>query len=241
MLLPWHDYEVRWLVMDAPLEIRGFLLDMDGLLLDTERVAWECWNQTEQETGFSMPAGFYYSLIGQSMKRIETRLREVMDPACDIPQFLEVASRIYIDRVVNMVAPVKPHARKFLEYLDQKQIRRCLATSTGRELCQQKLKGCGLLDFLPLRVCGDEVVDSKPAPDIYLAAARQLNVHPSGLLVLEDSENGLVAGMQAGCRTAHIPDVGPVDIVVQARVDRVYRDLGEVLESVERGEIRIAS
>ncbi len=223
--------------MEAPLTIRGFLIDMDGLLLDTERVARDCWREAEVETGFFMPDGFYYSLIGQSMKRIEARLHEVMDPACDVPQFLEVASRVYVERVVNMIAPVKPHAREFLDYLERQQIPKCLATSTGKDLCHHKLSGCGLLDYLPLRVCGDEVADSKPAPDIYLAAARKLQEPASGLLVLEDSENGLVAGMQAGCLTAHVPDVGPVSIAVQARADRVFKDLGEVLLALRRGEI----
>ena len=233
----WTDYGILSVGMDAPLEIRGFLIDMDGLLLDTERVAWECWRQTEEETGHFMPDNFYYTLIGQSMKRIEARLHEVMNPACDIREFLEIASRIYIDRVVNMIAPVKPLAREFLEFLDMNGVPRCLATSTGKELCQHKLKGCGLLDLLPLRVCGDEVNDSKPAPDIYLAAASRIGIQPHELLVLEDSENGLRAGMEAGCLTAHIPDVGPVAMEVQAKADRIYRDLGGVIASLGRDEI----
>ena len=118
--------------MDAPLEISGFLLDMDGLLLDTERVSQRCWEQAEKETGFYMPEGYYFTLIGLSMARIEKRLVEVMDSQCDIKEFLEVASRIYVDAVVNEVAPVKPGAAEFLKFLAENNIPRCLATSTGR-------------------------------------------------------------------------------------------------------------
>ena len=225
--------------MDTALEISGFLIDMDGLLLDTERVSKLCWEKAEQETGFYMPEGFYFSLIGLSMSRIEQRLNEVMDPDCDVPAFLEVASRIYIDAVLNNVAPVKAGARDFLRYLAENEIPRCLATSTGSRLCQHKLDGCGLRRYLPNRVCGDEVANSKPSPDIYLAAERLLPLPPALLLVLEDSENGLIAGMEAGCHTAHVPDVGPVSLDLQSRADRVYRDLPEVLQSLKGGDIRI--
>lgn len=221
------------------MEIYGFLIDMDGLLLDTERVAKRCWEQAERETGFYMPDGYYFSLIGLSMARIEQRLLEVMDPDCDVHGFLEVAGRIYTDAVVKEVAPVKPGAREFLRYLAETDVPRCLATSTGKELCRHKLHGCGLIEYLPHRVCGDEVAHSKPSPDIYLAAAGLLGRSPSSLLVLEDSENGLIAGMAAGCRTAHVPDVGPVSLQVQCRADRVYRNLQEVTNALRRGEIRI--
>ena len=60
-----------------------------------------------------MPAGFNFSLIGLSMSRIEKRLHEVMDPACDVSRFLEVASRIYVDAVVNQIAPVKKGAPEY--------------------------------------------------------------------------------------------------------------------------------
>ena len=93
--------------MDAVLQVEGVLLDMDGLLLDTERVAERCWREAEEESGFPMPPGFYFTLIGQSMARIEERLHEVMDPACDVEAFLKVANRVYHDAIVRGAVPVK--------------------------------------------------------------------------------------------------------------------------------------
>jgi HAD superfamily hydrolase (TIGR01509 family) len=225
--------------MDSPLVIRGFLLDMDGLLLDTERISKRCWMAAEEETGFFMPPGFYDSLIGQSMARIRERLIEVMDPACDVDAFLEVASRIYTEAVTGPALPLKKGARELLELLSSREIPRCLATSTGRDLCGRKLKAAGLNGHLPLRVCGDDVSHSKPAPDIYLEAAHQLGHAPGDLLVLEDSENGIRSALSAGCKVAHVPDLGQVQAGTQIRVDRVFRDLLEVVASLERGEITI--
>ena len=224
--------------MEPILSVKGLLLDMDGLLLDTERVSESCWAEAERETGFRMPEGFYFSLVGQSIGHRQ-RLVEVMDPACDIDAFLEVANRIYHSAILENPVPVKPGAAAFLEFLADSGVPRCLATSTGTELCRHKLQAAGLLQWLPLRVCGDQVDHSKPAPDIYLEAARRLN-HPAGeLLVLEDSENGLRAGMAAGCKVAHVPDIGPVRLDVQLRVDRVFRGLAEVKAAFERGEVRL--
>jgi HAD superfamily hydrolase (TIGR01509 family) len=221
------------------MDIQGLLLDMDGLLLDTERVAERCWTEAERETCFRMPDGFYFTLIGQSMRLIKDRLIEVMDPACDIDAFLAAANRIYYKTLMEERVPLKEGVVEFLEYLAGKQVPRCLATSTVRDLCRHKLESTGLAKWLPLRVCGNDVDHSKPAPDIYREAARRLGKPPSRLLVLEDSENGLRSGLAAGCKVAHVPDVGPVCLDIQMRVDRVYRGLSEVQAALEREEIRI--
>ena len=88
-----------------------------------------------------------------------------------------------------------------------------------------------------MRVCGDDVSRSKPAPEIYLKAASQLGHAPADLLVLEDSENGIRSAISAGCKVAHVPDLGQVQVETQIRVDRVFRDLLEVKTAIERGEI----
>ena len=226
--------------MEAPFAAGGFLIDMDGLLLDTERLAERCWAHAEQETGFDMPDGFYFSLIGQSLPLIRDRLVEVMDPACDVDCFIKAANRIYHHALMEESVPVKAGAMELLAWLEENSVPRCLATSTFSELCRHKLESAGLARLIPLKVCGNEVRRSKPAPDIYLEAARRLGQSPKDLLVIEDSENGLLAGLGAGCRVIHVPDIGPVALHVQARVDRVYRDLHALLASLQRGDIRIA-
>lgn len=225
--------------MEEPLSVKGLLIDMDGLLLDTERVAERCWCAAERETGFSMPPGFYYTLIGLSIPRIEERLAEVMDPACDTAQFIAVAKSLYAEALEQDRVPLKTGAAGFLQFLKEQGVPRCLATSTYSDLCHRKLVSCGLDTLLPLRVCGDQVVESKPAPEIYQRAAALLGYPPASLLALEDSGNGLCAALAAGCQVGHIPDLAPVDLALQARAHRIFRDLMEVQTAIRRGEIRI--
>ncbi len=225
--------------MTSALQIKGLLLDMDGLLLDTETVSKRCWAGAEEETGFFMPEGFYFTLIGQSMRCIREKLVDAMDPACDVDDFLKVAGRIYTDALTTEPVPVKEGAAEFLEYLEANRIPSCLATSTGRDLCRHKLDSSGLLQYLPLRVCGNDVTHSKPAPDIYLKAAELVGFPPQDLLAVEDSQNGLIAAMAAGCLTAHIPDLDSVGLSVQTKVNRIYRNLHEFKAAFVRNEIVI--
>ena len=226
--------------MRPVLQIKGFLIDMDGLLLDTERVSHRSWMLAEEKTGFRLPPEMYATLIGQSMVAIGNRLREVVSPDCDVEAFLKVASRFYRTILEEEAIPLKQGAREFLGFLSDAGIPRCLATSTERNLCGHKLEASGLADLIPLRVCGDDVSHSKPAPDIYLKAAGVLGEDSSDLLVLEDSENGIRAALSAGCKVAHIPDMGPVSLEWQVRTDRVFKSLDDLRAALERREIEIA-
>ena len=223
--------------MSDSLEVCGLLIDMDGVLLDTERLAESCWKKAEETTGFFMPEGFYFSLIGLSLPLIEERLTGVMTPDCDIRDFLAVANRIYRKALEEEPIPVKAGARDLLEYLHAQAIPACLVTSTFRELADDKLEGAGLGDLLPERVCGDEISRSKPEPDGYLAGAGKLGFRPHDLLALEDSGNGLTAALASGCRVAHVPDLAPVPLTLQIRVDRIYGCLSSFLAALKREEV----
>ena len=239
--LPFGCGWIALRLMEPIIRIKGLLIDMDGLLLDTERVAEKCWMTAEVETGFQMPPHFYHSMIGLSMRSCRLALESVMDPDCDLDDFVRIANREYHRALEADSVPVKPGAEAFLRYVSERGIPRCLATSTRGELCRHKLEVTGLLPYLPFRVCGDDVEHSKPAPDIYLKAAGKLGIACSDLLVLEDSENGMRAGLAAGCKVANVPDLGMVTVETQSQTIRVFRNLDSVLAAFERGEILVQS
>jgi HAD superfamily hydrolase (TIGR01509 family) len=211
---------------------------MDGLLLDTERLSLRCWEAAQEASGQRLPEGFYFSLIGLSLRTIEERLHAVMPETCDVPGLIAEAAAAY-DRALRESIPVKEGAKAFLQHLEKEGIPRCLATSTFSELAEQKLRGAGLASYLPYRVCGDDVHESKPAPEIYERAAAVLHREPRDCIALEDSENGLRAALAAGCTVLHIPDLGPVAGEVRGRVAAEFPDLGAVLEAMREGELRV--
>lgn len=223
--------------MEVPEQLRGVLIDMDGVLLDTERVANRCWQAAEVETGFSMPPGFYDTLIGQSMTLCEERLHAVMEPGCDVQAFLKAAHAHYFEAITRQAIPVKLGARELLARLHGKRIPVCLVTSTFREMASRKLELTGLHPFLIHRVCGDEVAHSKPDPAIYRKGADKLGKDPSTLLAVEDSENGLRSALSAGCCVVHVPDMARVSLEVQMQARHVYRSLFEIIAALDRGEL----
>ena len=100
-----------------------------------------------------------------------------------------------------------------------------MATSTARPLAEQKLRATGLFERFSIIVCGNEVPNGKPAPDIFLAAAAKLNITPAHCLVLEDSPAGIRAAHAAGMRAVHIPDLIPTSEEIAAIAYHVAADL----------------
>ena len=219
----------------ARIEAAALLIDMDGLLLDTERLAQRCWEQVQDATGHRMPEGFYFSLIGLSLRAIKERLHAVMPEECDVPGLIAEAAAAYDRALEEETIPVKAGAKALLAHLEKEGVPRCLATSTFGELAERKLRAAGLASYLPYRVCGDDVHESKPAPEIYERAAAILHRQPSECIALEDSENGLRAAMAAGCKVLHVPDLAPVSGAVRRRVLAEFPDLGSVLAAMREG------
>jgi len=112
---------------------------------------------------------------------------------------------IAADFYANHIEPF-PAAHEVLQNLRDKDLKIALATSSVRAIVAPFLERWDLTRFFSLIVTGDEISNGKPAPDIYLAAARGIGVQPENCLVVEDALAGVRAGKSAGCLVAAIPD-----------------------------------
>jgi len=182
------------------------IFDMDGLLLDTERISLAAYHETCAEFDLAFDQTLYDSLIGCNMVHIEQLLT---DKVADFPgdPFMKMWQQIYHDEAVLKPVPVKEGVREFLEYLALKNIPCAVATSTGYEKAKQKLKNAELIDFFKDLSTGDQVQYSKPHPEIYLKAARKIGFMPTECLAIEDSDNGVRAAHGAEMLVFQIPDL----------------------------------
>ena len=121
--------------------------------------------------------------------------------------------------------PVKPGVREVVEEIRERDLPYMIATSTPTERAHQVLAKAGLSDLFPKLIGGDQVASGKPAPDIYLAAARLLEKVPAHCVAFEDSANGVKAAHAAGCRTIQIPDIVQPDPELLALGHHVAPDL----------------
>ena len=182
---------------------------MDGLLLDSERLARDAFVAACSEHGWQADLDVYHQCIGSTYEG--TRAILMSHFGADFPYDVVDASwsRHYHARLAKAPVPVKSGARELLQMLVADQVPRALATSTRRETAESKLRATGLLEFLPHQICGGETQRGKPHPDPYLAAAEALNLAPEQCLALEDSANGVRSALAAGCVVIQIPDLVP--------------------------------
>jgi HAD superfamily hydrolase (TIGR01509 family) len=129
--------------------------------------------------------------------------------------------------------PCKQGLFEVLDFLDSRQMRRAVATSTRTELAERKLARVGVLDRFDAVVGGDQVRNGKPAPDIYLRAAERLERGPDECIVLEDSRNGVRAASAAGMTVILVPDLCPIDQETEQLAFRTARSLLDVVGALE--------
>jgi HAD superfamily hydrolase (TIGR01509 family) len=98
-----------------------------------------------------------------------------------------------------------PFVKEILEYL-KPNYKIALASSTRRSSVKRQMKATGIWDYFDVTVCGDDVENTKPSPDIYLRAIEKLNLFPENCLAVEDSLNGLKSATCAGLKVIMVPD-----------------------------------
>ena len=141
-----------------------------------------------------------------------------------------------MDEYLKTTVPKKKGLDELLAWLKARGLPAAVASSTYRSLVERNLRTAGVEEYFRKVVTGDQVEHGKPAPDIFLLAARQLGLAPGNCLVLEDSFNGVRAGAAAGCVTVMIPDLSQPTPELLSLCSGCLEDLGQVPDFIERYE-----
>lgn len=201
--------------------LAGVLWDMDGTLLDSEKLWDIAVRELARAHGREMTEAIRHALIGASgpdaLRIIFAGLE--LEPT---PEALHFSTEFIDRRIVELMSgpiPWRPGAKDALALVRDAGLATALVTNTKRALTEFGLDTLGR-DWFDLSVCGDEVAQGKPAPDIYLRAAEQLGLAPEHCVALEDSPTGAAAAQAAGCAVIVIP----CEIPVPGAPGRVFRD-----------------
>lgn len=206
----------------------GVLFDMDGLLLDTERIAKRAWQLGGEPLGLQMPDAVYSKLIGRRLTDIDRILREEMGHDFPLQEWFAYADKHYKRMTLQEPLPLKDGVHELLSFLKQSAIPAIVATSTTTDLAILKLQRVRILSYFVGVVGGDQVAHGKPAPDIYLRAAELLQLPAAACLVLEDSEPGIEAGYRAGAKAVMVPDLVQPGAETLERAHAIHQDLHSV-------------
>jgi HAD superfamily hydrolase (TIGR01509 family) len=184
------------------------IFDMDGLMLDTERIARNAWKRASDELGCPVGEDVYDRMVGLNVRSCKELLRARYGSPFPVDELELTASAIYYEYLRQGI-PLKPGLLELIRYLEDCGIPRAVATSTATDLARDKLRMAGVLDHFQFIVGGDQVSNGKPNPDIYLLAAVRLQHSPQDCLALEDSEPGVRAAAAAGMQTILVPERMP--------------------------------
>lgn len=188
--------------------VEAVLFDMDGLLVDTEKVWYEVETEVVERLGGSWGRAHQQELVGGSMASTVAYILRVTgaDVAPDVIAGWMVDGMT--SRLAKGVEPM-PGADELLTAVREAGLRTGLVTSSGAPIADAVLAVIGR-DRFDVVVTGDDVTRHKPDPEPYLRAARQLGVAAAACAVLEDSPNGVTAATAAGCRVVAVPSVLPI-------------------------------
>jgi HAD superfamily hydrolase (TIGR01509 family) len=213
------------------------IFDMDGLMLDTEPLYRQAWQQAAAACGYSLSDLLYSHLIGRTRLEGEQILQTELGSAFPLDRFQEACRKF--ERIALEVVPLpkKPGLDALLEFLEARHITIAVATSTTRDIAIPQLMAAGLLKRFDTVITGDEVLHGKPAPDMFLLAARRLGRDPKACLVLEDSEAGVMAACRAGMPVYMVPDMLSPSTATRRAATGVFDSLKAVeLELSQIGE-----
>jgi HAD superfamily hydrolase (TIGR01509 family) len=215
---------------------QAIIFDMDGLLVDSETV----WEEAENalvaarghEQGFSQ--AIREQVMGMRMDVFLPKLRELF-------QLEDSVENLYTELIGNMLGLIPeralpmPGALELLDYIVENQIPCAIASGSPAEIIECVVIHRGWAEIFITRISADTVPNGKPAPDVFLEAARQLGVPASACLVLEDSPNGARAAAAAGMRCFAVADRRHTRVEAFGGItDYVFDSLHDVLAALKK-------
>lgn len=188
----------------------AYLFDMDGLLLDSERVAMSSFLDTVVPKGIALVEAepFFLTLVGTSAATTNAMLLEFLPAALKPAEIIE-EWRAKFDASIAAHLPVKHGVAEVLAGLAGQGARMAVVTSTRGDRARHHLEVADLLGHVEFVLGGDEVRATKPDPAPYLQAAERLGVDPRRCAAFEDSDRGIAAAVVAGCHAVQVPDLRP--------------------------------
>ena len=217
----------------TPTEMINYVIfDMDGTLLDTEKLFRRSWIEISNEYGLPDGESFYELVAGSPAYRLREKFIEIYGSDIDYDEFISVRKARFTSYIENDV-PLKPYCREILKYLKEHSVRIALATSTNIEIVKGNLEKTGIVEYFDVIVTGDEVKNGKPAPDIFLLAADRMGARIDETVIVEDTYNGLRGAYASGMRGIMVIDGQPPNEETHAITVAECNNLFEVLNYIK--------
>ncbi len=215
------------------MNISAVIFDMDGLMFDTERIAIKTWKKAAEEFGYSVDEALIIKTIGRNSIDTKKIFLASLGNVFPFDEIQQLQVKYIREEIRKNGVPIKEGLYELIRSCKRHDISMAVATSTERKRAEDLIKQSNTWKYFDVIVCGDEVLNGKPEPDIFLTAAEKLRVQPDKCLALEDSESGIIAACKAGMIPILIPDLKEPSKEAKACAYKICNTLREVLEIIE--------
>jgi len=213
--------------------MRCIVFDMDGVLVDSERLVLRSWEQVGNELRLEGLRDLFYRCIGTTHASTERKFTALYGSRIRYTDFRDRIRRCYMELTRDGL-PLKPGVTELLTWLRENEWRIGLASSSREANVRRNMEITGLGRFFNVLICGDMLTASKPEPDIYLKACAELRAEPSAAYAVEDSRNGILSASAAGMKALLVPDMVRPDAEMLAHAAAVFPDLTALLGWLRR-------
>ena len=203
------------------------IFDMDGVIFDSEILVLQCWREVAERHGIENVDAACHECLGTNSVVSKGIFLKHYGEDFPYDEYKAEMSALFHEQAAGGKLPMKPGVTGLLQTLKKNGRKVALASSTRKAVVEQELRDAGILPYFDRVICGDMVKRSKPEPDIYLEACRQIHVMPEQAYAIEDSYNGIRSAHAAGLHPIMVPDLAPVTGEMQELSDVILDSLTE--------------
>lgn len=216
--------------------IKAVIFDMDGLMIDSERVTYEGYIDVLRERGLTITKEFYTSLLGKPLAGIYNKFYDEYGEGFEIEDVIKEVHQYMADEFDTHGVPLKKGLIELLKYLKDNNYKTIVATSSHRSRVDHILSLAQIEHYFDDSICGDEVTNGKPNPEVFLRSCEKLGVEPHEAIVLEDSEAGIQAAYSASIPVICIPDMKYPEETYAKQTAAIFESLKDVIPYIQKAK-----
>lgn len=210
--------------------IKGAIFDMDGLMFDSERLVCSIWQEMMDENGYKFNVDIFKNTIGLRQDKSKKFYTSLYGEDFDYDGFKIQSRQRFYKRIEKDGVPIKKGLFELLDFLKDNNIKMAVATSTSAKTALKVIKKAGVYDYFYSFVCGDDVKNGKPHPEVFLTAAERIGVPPEECVAFEDSINGIKSAFAANMTAVMVPDfLQPTD-EIKNKISFLCNSLDEAID-----------
>ncbi|WP_089605204.1 bifunctional mannitol-1-phosphate dehydrogenase/phosphatase [Acinetobacter piscicola] len=214
--------------------VHGAIFDMDGTMFDTERLRFQTLKQASKELiGVEFSDTYLMACLGLSASSALKLAQQEYTEDIPYTEIRKRADALELEAVRQFGVPIKKGLLQVLERLRKSGLRMAVATSSRRAIAEEYLINANVYKFFDVLVCGDEVEQGKPHPEIFLRAAEKINLAPQDCLMFEDSENGIRSAHDAGGICVLFKDIKAPNEAMLSHADYYYECMYDYLDVLD--------